>query len=70
MRKTIISDTSCLILLENKGELQILKKLFGIITTTPEVANEFGHPSKSSLRLIKNTNQLSKHLLIKVKPVL
>jgi predicted nucleic acid-binding protein len=42
MRRTIISDTSCLILLDNIGELSILNKLFGNITTTSEVAIEFG----------------------------
>jgi predicted nucleic acid-binding protein len=42
MRRTIISDTSCLILLDIIGELSILNKLFGNITTTSEVAGEFG----------------------------
>ncbi len=42
MHKTIISDTSCLILLDKIGELEILNKLFGNITTTSEVAAEFG----------------------------
>jgi len=44
MQKVIISDTSCLILLQNIGELEILHKLFGTITTTKEVAIEFGLP--------------------------
>jgi len=42
MRRTIISDTSCLILLDKIGELSILNKLFGVITTTSAVAIEFG----------------------------
>ena len=42
MHKTIISDTSCLILLDKIGQLEILNKLFGIITTTTEVADEYG----------------------------
>lgn len=42
MHKTIISDTSYLILLDKIGELEILNKLFGTIITTPEVAIEFG----------------------------
>ena len=42
MHKTIISDTSCLILLDKIGELDILNKLFGTIITTSEVAEEFG----------------------------
>ncbi len=44
MHKAIISDTSCLILLDKIGELEILHKLFGTIITTTEVANEFGLP--------------------------
>ncbi len=47
MHKAIISDTSCLILLDKIGELEILNKLFGQIYTTPEVANEFGLPLPS-----------------------
>jgi predicted nucleic acid-binding protein len=42
MHKTIIADTSCLILPDNIAELDILNKLFGTITTTNEVAEEFG----------------------------
>lgn len=42
MQKTIISDASCLILLDNIGELYLLHKLYGIVLTTPEVAAEFG----------------------------
>ena len=60
MHKTIISDTSCLILLDKIGELEILNKLFGIIFTTPEVANEFGLPLPSWIELkqpLENTYQ-------------
>jgi len=42
MRSIIISDTSCLIILEKIGELLLSHELFGDITTTPEVAVEFG----------------------------
>ena len=42
MHNAIISDTSCLILLEKIGELELLQKLFGVIVTTQEVADEFG----------------------------
>lgn len=44
MHKAIISDTSCLILLDKIEELDILNKLFGTIITTREVAEEFGEP--------------------------
>lgn len=42
MPKTIISDTSCFIILTNIGELEILRKVYGQIATTPEIAAEFG----------------------------
>lgn len=42
MQKIIISDTSCLILLDNIGELNLLHKLYGTIITTEEVKLEFG----------------------------
>ena len=41
MQRVIISDTSCLILLDKIGELNLLNKLFGQVTVTPEIANEF-----------------------------
>ena len=47
MPRTIISDTNCIILLDKIGELDILKKLFGTIITTSEVAEEFGQPLPS-----------------------
>jgi len=51
MRRTIISDTSCLILLDKIDELTILNKLFGIVTTTSEVAEEFGQPLPSWIQV-------------------
>ena len=44
MPKTIISDTSCFIILTNIGELDLLRKVYGQIVTTPEIAAEFGEP--------------------------
>ena len=41
MQKVIISNTSCLILLDKIGELNLLNSLFGMITVTGEIANEF-----------------------------
>ncbi|GHT42305.1 DUF3368 domain-containing protein [Bacteroidia bacterium] len=42
MSKTIISDTSCFIILSKIEQLEILQQLFGTIVTTPEIADEFG----------------------------
>lgn len=41
MPKTIISDTSCLIVLTNINELSLLRQIYGTIITTPEVAAEY-----------------------------
>ena len=43
MHKIVISDTSCLIILHKIGELDILRKVYASVTTTPEVAVEFGY---------------------------
>lgn len=42
MPRIIISDTSCLIILNKIGELNLLQKVYGQITTTVEIAAEFG----------------------------
>lgn len=42
MHKTIVSDTSCFILLDNINEFDLLQKLYGQVITTNEVAKEFG----------------------------
>ncbi len=42
MQKTILSDTSCLILLEKIGELDLLQQVFGEITVTQVIADEYG----------------------------
>jgi predicted nucleic acid-binding protein len=42
MRRVIISDTSCFIILTNIGELELLRDVYGQIVTTPEIADEFG----------------------------
>jgi predicted nucleic acid-binding protein len=57
MHKTIISDTSCLILLEKIGELDILHKLFGTIITTTEVSEEFGQPLPSWFEIRQPTDR-------------
>lgn len=44
MQATIISDTSCLIILDKIEELELLKKLFGQVLTTQTVADEFAAP--------------------------
>ena len=41
MRKTIVSDTSCFIVLTNIGELELLHKVYGQIITTLDIATEY-----------------------------
>lgn len=42
--KTVIADTSCFILLDKIEGLVILRQLFKIVITSPEIAKEFGKP--------------------------
>lgn len=42
MYRTVISDTSCFIILSNIGELDLLFKVFGKVITTGVIAEEFG----------------------------
>ena len=42
MQRIIVSDTSCLILLHKIGHISLLKSLFGRITISTTIANEFG----------------------------
>ncbi len=42
MPKVVIADTSCLIVLSNIEQLQILRQLYGKIVTTPDVEREYG----------------------------
>ncbi len=42
MPKTVISDTSTLILFHKVDEFILLQKVYGELITTPEIAKEFG----------------------------
>jgi predicted nucleic acid-binding protein len=42
MPKTIISDTSCFIILTKIGELELLHRVYGQVVTTPDIAVEYG----------------------------
>lgn len=63
MQATIISDTSCLILLDKIGELHLLQKLFGEVVTTQIVADEFGGYLPSWVR-IQNPEEKSSQLIL------
>lgn len=42
MPRILIADTSCLIVLTKIGELDLLRQVYGSISTTPDVASEYG----------------------------
>ena len=63
MRKTIISDTSCLIVLTNIGGLDLLKNLYGQIMTTAEVAVEFGEPIPEWIEINAPTDKYRQKIL-------
>jgi predicted nucleic acid-binding protein len=66
MPKTIISDTSCLIILTNIGELDLLRKTYGSIVTTIEIAIEFGEPLPDWV-IIENVFDKQKQQLLEMQ---
>jgi predicted nucleic acid-binding protein len=69
MLRTIVSDTSCFIILSTIGELDILQKTFGDIFTTIEVVLEFGEDLPSWVKVLapKDINK-QRFLETKVDP--
>ncbi|MEQ1625469.1 MAG: DUF3368 domain-containing protein [Sediminibacterium sp.] len=63
MPKTIISDTSCFIILSNIGELNLLQKVYGQIITTIEIATEFGEQLPDWVSIHKVTDKYRQQLL-------
>jgi len=66
MPKTIISDTSCFIILTNIGELDLLHKLYGSITTTIDIAIEYGE-SLPEWVIIEQVTDKQKQLLLEMQ---
>jgi predicted nucleic acid-binding protein len=63
MPKTIISDTSCFIILSNIGELNLLQKVYGQIITTIEIATEFGEQLPDWVSIHQATDKYRQQLL-------
>ena len=63
MHKIIISDTSCVIILTNIGELHLLQKLYSKITTTIEIATEFGEPLPEWIEILSVKSKDTQRLL-------
>lgn len=57
---TIITDASCFILLNKIGCFTILEELYGQVTTTPEIAAEYGKrlPKWINVQAVKNRDLL------------
>ncbi len=56
--KIVIVDTSCIILLDKIGELELLRKVFYQLTVTTVIADEFGKPLPLwlSVKSVNNTD--------------
>jgi predicted nucleic acid-binding protein len=52
----VITDTSCLILLDKIGALDLLKQIYTNILTTPEIASEFKKPLPRWLQIVAVKN--------------
>ncbi|RTQ50203.1 DUF3368 domain-containing protein [Hymenobacter gummosus] len=63
MPELVISDTSCLILLTNIGELDLLQRLYGRVWTTPTVAAEYGKPLPAWIAVEAARDQYRQQLL-------
>lgn len=63
MPDTTISNTSCLIVLSKIGELDLLRKLYGEITTSTEVVSEFAHPLPDWVKVNSITDRYSQQIL-------
>ena len=61
--KTIISDTSCFIILSNIGELELLHQLYGIVITTPEIVTEYGEDLPRWVEIIRVKDESRQRLL-------
>ena len=59
----IVSDTSCLILLEKIGETDLLKSLFGSVTITQIIANEFGKVIPDFIQIENPKNLIYQRIL-------
>jgi predicted nucleic acid-binding protein len=63
MLKTIISDTSCFIILSTIGELDLLYKVYGEIITTIDIAIEYGEALPEWVEIRKVTDITKQQLL-------
>ncbi|MDR0926474.1 MAG: DUF3368 domain-containing protein [Ignavibacteria bacterium] len=65
MRRTIISDASCFIVLSKIDSIELLHSVYGTIITTPEIAAEFGEPLPNWVT-IENVKNIHKQQLLEL----
>ena len=63
MPPVIISDTSCLILLDKIGELELLHKVFDTIIITQTIADEWNQPIPNWIRIENPTSHTQQLIL-------
>ena len=56
MHRIVITDTSCLIILNKIGDLELLRLLYNTIVTTPEVKEEWGRELPDWITIEKAKN--------------
>jgi predicted nucleic acid-binding protein len=58
MLSIVISDTSCLIVLDKINELPLLQKIYEEVITTPEIVTEFNRPLPGWIKIKSAKNQI------------
>ncbi len=56
MPKLVIPDTSVLIVLEKIASIHLLRDVYGVVYTTPEVLEEYGQPPPEWLQIVAASN--------------
>lgn len=63
MHRTIISDTSCLIVLSNIGQIELLRQLYGQVTITNEIAEEFSEALPDWVEILSVSDKTKQRIL-------
>jgi predicted nucleic acid-binding protein len=63
MQPVIITDTTCLILLEKINELTLLQRLFRRVIITQTIADEFGNALPEWIRILNPQDQKTRIIL-------
>lgn len=63
MRRIIISDTSCFIVLNKIGELDLIRRVYGKVISTHEIAAEFGEQLPEWVEIKEISDRYSQQIL-------